>query len=105
MSALFNTSFRYIQSLVATVKRFDTSILTIAGGGLPSAAYGMMLDRCPDLDAICKGEGELPLKALIDASDRATVLSDHKSWITREGVARGKVPAHDFIDNLDEIPS
>ncbi|WP_377295091.1 radical SAM protein [Rhizobium sp. SG2393] len=104
VSALFNTSFRYIQSLVATVKRFDKSILTIAGGGLPSAAYGMMLDRCPDLDAICKGEGELPLKALIDASDRATVLSDHKSWITREGVARGKVPAHDFIDNLDEIP-
>lgn len=104
VSALFNSSFRYIQSLVATVKAFDQDILTIAGGGLPSAAYKMMLERCPDLDAICKGEGEMPLKVLIDAPDRAAVLADHKAWVTREGVARGKVPAHDFIDNLDDIP-
>ncbi|SMC94179.1 radical SAM protein [Rhizobium sp. RU36D] len=104
VSALFNSSFRYIQSLVATVKAFDRDILTIAGGGLPSAAYKMMLERCPDLDAICKGEGEQPLKALIDAPDRTVVLADHKAWVTREGVARGKVPAHDFIDDLDDIP-
>ncbi len=86
------------------MKAFDQDILTIAGGGLPSAAYKMMLERCPDLDAICKGEGEMPLKVLIDAPDRAAVLADHKAWVTREGVARGKVPAHDFIDNLDDIP-
>ncbi|TCL75622.1 radical SAM protein [Rhizobium sp. BK251] len=104
VSALFNSSFRYIQSLVSTVKKFDKSILTIAGGGLPSAAYQMMLERCPDLDAICKGEGEMPLKVLLDAPDKARVLESHKAWVTREGVGRGKVPAHDFIDNLDEIP-
>ncbi|HEX7872437.1 MAG TPA: radical SAM protein, partial [Sphingobium sp.] len=103
VSALFNSSFRYIQSLVATVKAFDPSILTIAGGGLPSAAHKMMLERCPDLDAICKGEGENPLKTLLDADDRDAVLADHKAWITRDGVARNKIPAHDFIDNLDEI--
>ncbi|PWW02078.1 radical SAM superfamily enzyme YgiQ (UPF0313 family) [Hoeflea marina] len=104
VSALFNSSFRYIQSLVATVKAHDDSILTIAGGGLPSAAHAMMLERCPGLDAICKGEGERPLQVLLDAEDRDLVLADHKSWVTREGVARGKVPAHDFIDNLDDIP-
>lgn len=104
VSALFNSSFRYIQALVRTVKAHDTAILTIAGGGLPSAAHKMMLERCPDLDAICKGEGEMPLKVLIDSTDRDAVLADHKAWITRTGVERGKVPAHDFIDDLDEIP-
>ncbi len=104
VSALFNSSFGYIQTLAQAVKAFCPQILTIAGGGLPSAAFKLMLEACPDLDAICKGEGELPLKALLDADDPAEVLAAHKSWVTRDGVQAGKVPAHSFIANLDEIP-
>ncbi len=104
VSALFNSSFVYIQSLVKAVKDFDPNMLTIAGGGLPSAAFKLMLESCPDLDAICKGEGELPLKELIDSDDPAGVIANHKSWVSRAGAASGKVPAHTFIANLDEIP-
>jgi anaerobic magnesium-protoporphyrin IX monomethyl ester cyclase len=104
VSALFNSSSGYIQSLVKGVKDFNPDILTIAGGGLPSAAYKLMLDTCPDLDAICKGEGELPLKALIDSDDPMHVIDSHRSWINRSAIERGKVPAHDFIANLDDIP-
>lgn len=104
VSALFNSSSGYIQSLVKGVKDFNPEILTIAGGGLPSAAYKLMLETCPDLDAICKGEGELPLKTLIDSDDPMQVIQTHRSWIDRAGVERGKFPAHDFIANLDDIP-
>ncbi|MCC7253998.1 radical SAM protein [Hyphomicrobium sp.] len=104
ISALFNSSFGYIQSLAQVVKDFDPSILTIAGGGLPSAAFSMMLEKCPALDAICKGEGEKPLVALIDAADRQSVLAGHKAWISRATLTEGKKPAHDFIDDLDDIP-
>ncbi|MFG1480202.1 radical SAM protein [Xanthobacter sp. V4C-4] len=104
ISGLFNSSSRYIEDLAAVVKQCDPSILTIAGGGLPSAAFKITLDHCPALDAICKGEGELPLKDLIDADDRLEVLATHKSWITRDGIARGKQPQHTFIVNLDDIP-
>lgn len=104
ISALFNSSSGYIQSLVKGVKEFNPGILTIAGGGLPSAAYKLMLDTCPDLDAICKGEGELPLKKLIDSDDPMEVIATHRSWIDRASVAKGKMPAHDFIANLDDIP-
>jgi anaerobic magnesium-protoporphyrin IX monomethyl ester cyclase len=104
ISALFNSSFGYIQSLVKVAKDFNPDILTIAGGGLPSAAYKLMLETCPDLDAICKGEGELPLKTLIDSDDPMQVIATHRSWIDRAGVERGKFPAHDFIANLDDIP-
>jgi len=105
VSALFNSSFGYIQSLVHTVKEFDPEILTLAGGGLPSAAFELMLDRCPDLDAICKGEGEIPLLDLLDADDPKQVLAEHRSWIDRSGVQRGKLPGHTFIDDLDDIPA
>lgn len=104
ISALFNSSSGYIQSLVKGVKEFNPGILTIAGGGLPSAAYKLMLETCPDLDAICKGEGELPLKKLIDSDDPMEVIATHRSWIDRASVAKGKMPAHDFIANLDDIP-
>lgn len=103
-SALFNSSFGYIESVLQIAKQFDPSILTICGGGLPSAAFDMMLRNCPSLDAICKGEGELPMHALIEADDPYDVIATHKAWIARPQLLEGKVPQHDFIQDLDEIP-
>ncbi len=104
VSALFNSSNRYIGNIVRTCKDHDPSVMTLAGGGLPSAAYKLMLEACPELDAICKGEGELPLRALLEADDPMELIASHPSWIAREGLARKKVPQHTFIDDLDEIP-
>jgi len=104
VSALFNSSNRYIQDVVETCKNYDPNIMTLAGGGLPSAAYKLMLAGCPGLDAICKGEGELPMRDLLDADDPWRLLRTHKSWICRDGLAANKVPQHTFIENLDDIP-
>lgn len=104
VSALFNSSNRYIQDVVKACKIYDPGIVTLAGGGLPSAAYKLMLESCPALDAVCKGEGELPMRDLLDADDPWQVIRTHKSWIDREGLTGNKVPQHTFIDNLDDIP-
>ena len=104
VSALFNSSNRYIQDIVKACKDHDPAVVTLAGGGLPSAAYELMLQACPELDAICKGEGELPLLELLDADNPMQVVRTHKSWIGREGLAAKKVPEHTFIDDLDDIP-
>jgi anaerobic magnesium-protoporphyrin IX monomethyl ester cyclase len=104
VSALFNSSNRYIQDIVNVCKEFDSNIITLAGGGLPSAAYKLMLESCPALDAICKGEGELPLRDLLDSDDPMQVIHTHQSWITRDELVQNKTPAHTFIDNLDDIP-
>jgi radical SAM superfamily enzyme YgiQ (UPF0313 family) len=104
VSALFNSSNRYIQDIVKSCKDFDPDIITLAGGGLPSAAYRLMLEGCPELDAICKGEGELPLRELLDADDPWQVIHTHKSWVAREELRINKIPQHTFIDNLDDIP-
>ncbi len=47
VSALFNSSNRYIQDVVKACKDYDPGIITLAGGGLPSAAYNLMLEGCP----------------------------------------------------------
>lgn len=104
ISALFNSSNRYIKDIAASCKRVDKNVMTLAGGGLPSAAFLMMLESVSDLDAICKGEGELPLRALLEAEDSWEVIRCHKSWICRDDLYKGKVPQHTFIENLDEIP-
>lgn len=104
ISALFNSSSRYIQGIVKTCKDYDPDIITLAGGGLPSAAYKLMLEGCPDLDAVCKGEGELPMRELLEAEDPWQVIRTHRSWIGRDGLAANKVPQHTFIENLDDIP-
>jgi len=104
VSALFNSSNRYIQGIVSACKRVDPTLITLAGGGLPSAAYKLMLEGCPDLDAICKGEGELPLRDLLEADDPWDVIREHKSWIGRDGLTANKVPQHTFLDDLDAIP-
>jgi radical SAM superfamily enzyme YgiQ (UPF0313 family) len=104
ISALFNITFRYMRDMAATARQAAPDALIVAGGGLPSAGFMQILDQCPAVDAVCKGEGELPLAALLDAHDPAAELESHPSWITRQGLARGKLPAHTFIDDLDEIP-
>ena len=104
ISALFNSSFRYIEDIAGTVKSHDESTPVVAGGGLPSAAYVKMLEFCPSVDAICKGEGELPLADLVDSDDWKETLETHKSWITREGLKQNKIPGHTFVQDLDDIP-
>lgn len=104
ISALFNSSFRYVEDIAKTIKDIDQNTPVVAGGGLPSAAFVKMLDFCPSIDAICKGEGEMPLAALIDSSDWKLTIEAHKSWISRLGLEQKKIPGHTFVQNLDDIP-
>lgn len=104
ISALFNSSFRYMGHLADSVKKTGSTAIIVAGGGLPSAAFQKTLELCPSIDAICKGEGEIPLKELVDASNFWSLLETHVSWITRKGIENGKIPAHTFVQDLDEIP-
>lgn len=104
ISALFNVSFLYIERFASIVKHLHPQCITVVGGGLPSAAYKEVLDLCPSVDAVCKGEGELPLSDLLCASDKMNLFEIHQSWITRQGLSIGKIPQHTFVHNLDDIP-
>lgn len=104
ISALFSSAGQYLEPILRTCRRVAPRALTVAGGGLPSATFETILQQHPALDAVCKGEGELPLQALVDGEDPWQVLREHAAWITREGIAQGKVPRHDFVMDLDQVP-
>lgn len=101
ISALFNSSFGYLESLASWIKSAGSPFI-VAGGGLPSAAFDMVLDKCPSIDAVCKGEGETALLELLKSENLGRTVSSFPSLVGRD--CKTKIPTHNFIENLDDIP-
>jgi anaerobic magnesium-protoporphyrin IX monomethyl ester cyclase len=104
LSALFNSSFVYLSDISTFIKQLNPEIYVIAGGGLPSAAYSHVLHHCPSIDAVCKGEGELPLLRILRSDDLSTACDHDESFVTRNSLLTGKIPKASYIFDLDEIP-
>ncbi len=104
ISALFNTSIKYLDDIAEISKKTQPNAILVAGGGLPSAAYPQLMLSGTKIDGICKGEGELPLERLLNSPDPRTFLDHDVSWVTKTSFEKGHVPQHSFIDELDKIP-
>lgn len=106
ISGLFSPSFNnFLETGEAARQVFDRAII-IGGGNIPTSAYGDIYgaaSRSP-FDALCYGEGELPMLELLRAENPHAYLKTAKSWITREKLGSGFIPQHNFIDDLDDIP-
>jgi anaerobic magnesium-protoporphyrin IX monomethyl ester cyclase len=101
ISALFNSSFGYLDDISSAIRSKVDSFI-IAGGGLPSAAYELVLKTAPAIDAVCKGEGETALLELLRSKDLDATVESFPSLVGRKNTS--KVPIHDFIWDLDDIP-
>jgi len=104
ISALFNSSYNYLSEIANIAKKVNINCIVGAGGGLPSAAFQRILEKCKNIDAVCKGEGELPLLRLLESQNPLFTLQSDQSWATRESLKKEHLPKHSFIDNLDLIP-
>lgn len=104
ISALFNTSYNYLSSISTIIKEQTNSAFVVAGGGLPTNLYKKILEECLHIDAICYGEGEIPMTDLINSDDYENLIEKHQSWINRKTVNSRKIPINSFVHNLDDIP-
>lgn len=104
ISALFITSYQAVLALAEACREVFPDSLIVAGGGVPTNMYRELFHDTACFDALCFGEGERPLQELVRAGDKRLYLAGAASWMTAEGVANGKTPRHDFIDDLDLIP-
>lgn len=102
ISALFDTQFKYLKLISDTIKEIDNDILIVAGGGLPTSLYNKILET-HNIDAICYGEGELPMINLINAENYDSLIDVHPSWVNKKNY-RHKIPRNSLIDDLDDIP-
>lgn len=105
ISALFNTSVNDLESTSRAVKEQQSSAFVIAGGGLPTNLYVKILEEFPNIDAVCYGEGEIPMADLLNSPDYEKLICEHQSWASRKTVKARKQMGDSFITNLDEIPT
>ena len=104
-SSLFVTGYKNLFLLGKICSEMFPAATTIIGGNLATTMYGEIFDddREEFFDALCFGEGELPLEELIKSSDSKTYLDSSPHWITRNSYKTSQFE-HLFIENLDEIP-
>ena len=105
ISAQFTSSYHSVVDIAAVCRERFPEATILAGGNLVTAMYRDFFADSACIDAICFGEGELPLRDLLLATDRPALIAGHNSWISREKVpAVGNPFQHTFIEDLDDIP-
>lgn len=106
VSSLFSPSFHNFLDTGAAVRQVFPEAFLIGGGNIPTSAYREIYsgEHSHIFDALCFGEGELPMLELVRAENFAACARQSKSWITREKVEAGFTPLHQFIQDLDDIP-
>jgi len=106
ISCLFSPSYQSLIDIAQIIKRIYKNAVVMAGGNIPTNMYKEIykMDRT-SIDYICYGEAELPLLNFLKAEDKKKYVANSTSWITYEkSLKENFKPAHDFIQNLDEIP-
>lgn len=104
ISVMFNFCFREIAPLCEKIKDASSDITIFAGGVVATNMARELLDSTDLIDAICMGEGEIPLKDLLANNNFKEAFTSHPSWITKSDLKNGKQPEFQFVDNLDDIP-
>ena len=109
VSSLFSPSFNNFLDCGKAAKLIFKNSLVIGGGNIPTNSYKHIYDdlECDYYDALCYGEGEIPLLELVKSIDTNNYLKNSNSWITKEKVFdkdKLLIPKHNFINELDEIP-
>ncbi|MFA5095788.1 MAG: radical SAM protein [Candidatus Omnitrophota bacterium] len=104
ISALFTPAYENLLGIGRVCRALFPGALILAGGSVPTNMYQEIFRDSGSFDALCYGEGELPLLGLIKAGDRRRYLENDPAWITAAKAASGKRFKHNLIGNLDEIP-
>ena len=89
---------------LATAKKVNPSVLTVAGGQHFTATADASLRTYPEIDTIVRGEGELTLVDLANATKNPRPFSDIKGISFRRNGEVFHNPDRSLIANLDELP-
>lgn len=104
ISALFSPSYAGVVELANALRNNFPEAVIIAGGNIPSNMFKQIFSDTDSFDAVCYGEGELPLLELFQGDDPTSVFENSDSWITPQKVGTGFLPKQNFIWDLDDIP-
>ncbi|MFA6533490.1 MAG: radical SAM protein [Patescibacteria group bacterium] len=104
ISSLFTPSYQSVLDLAKCCHKIFPKAIIVAGGGVPTNMYKEIFKASRHFDALCYGEGEIPLLGLVKAKNKKLFLEKYPSWITAKKIKNNGSFVHNFIENLDEIP-
>ncbi|WP_417511926.1 radical SAM protein [Methylophaga sp.] len=104
ISALFSTAYRSLIDLGEISSQMFPTAMLIAGGNVPTVSYKEIFKDTDCFDAICHGEGDIPLLNLVKADNPYDFVLTDNSWITKHKLQTTIHFEHKFINDLDEIP-
>jgi len=103
--ALFSTTthmYRYTKHYAKIIKKnFDIPIIA---GGVHVTLNPEEVIKNPSIDIVCVGEGEFPIKELINAIEKKKNYTKVKNIWVKQGSKIYKNPVRPLIENLDKIP-
>jgi len=105
ISVLFTPSYDNALAIANTCRKAYPKAFIFAGGFVPTTMYEHILTHNPLVfDALCFGEGEIPIAELVKSEDPRNLIKKHPSWITKEKFLRKEEFNHSMVENLDDIP-
>ena len=107
VSSLFSPSFFNFIDCGRASKAVFPSAMILGGGNIPTNSYESIYtgEHQDIFDALCIGEGEKPLRDLLDSTDPVLFAQKSVAWVTKSKIAaKDFEPKHDYIEDLDEIP-
>lgn len=104
LSIMYNACQKHITPYSEIIKHVNPRVLLIAGGIMATNMPKEVFRESTLVDAVCYGEGEIPLKDLLCSNNPEATLREHPSWILPDFIENDKRPEHSFLFNLDDIP-
>ncbi len=94
--------FKFIRGLLIEAKR-KTGVYTVLGGNHASL-YPQCFDEIPEIDAICRGEGEEAMVEFVEKFEHGEDITDVENFWVRSDGKIYKNPCRPFVQNLDRLP-
>lgn len=104
LSVMYNACKKHIGPFAKIIKEVDPEVFLIVGGIIATNMTNEVIGESKLIDAVCYGEGEIPLRDIINSDDISMTLKKHPSLSTPFDYKAGKNISATFVENLDDIP-
>ena len=104
LSVMYNACLKQIAPFAKIIKDINPAIILVAGGIMATNMHDEIFSESNLVDAVCYGEGEIPLRDLLCSKDHHILFREHPSWILYNNALGKKQHGQSFVFNLDDIP-
>lgn len=103
ISMMFDSSYKSLYGVTNIIKEIDSNITIVIGGAAATSSAYFILNKQPNIDAVCYYDGELPFARLIESKNKILFLINDSSWITRDSIKLQKKPKKSVLHSLDDV--